>query len=376
MLKIEVIETYEAFLLLKPIWNELVSKCPIEHPFLSFEWLSCLWKAYGQGTQLFILIVKYDSDIIGIAPLMKIKTKFRGIPAKAITFIANRETNRAEFILLDRKKEVVDFILKFLINEYRKFDLLDLDVIQEGTETDKFLLECLKEKKCNYLRNRVISSPFITINGSWDDYIRSKSKNFRNELKSINKHFENTGNYEILKYTTQDIDKALNELLIISKNSWKHKYGMDLASTKENISFYSDFADAVSKSGLLNIWILKLNSKPIAFYFDLFFKNKLFALRTSYDEKYLSSSPGKFLNNYVMKESFDKGLIEYEWLGIDDKHKMRWSKTCHEHFRYCIFGDSLEGKILFFWEKYIISNIKKSNMTTVLVKKLLRRNNS
>ena len=76
MLEIEIIEDFDRFLELEPVWNKTLTKSDIDIPFLTFEWFECWWRWYENDNALFIILVKEGEEILGIAPLMIKRIKF------------------------------------------------------------------------------------------------------------------------------------------------------------------------------------------------------------------------------------------------------------------------------------------------------------
>jgi len=69
-MEVEVITNFSEFLALEGIWNDLLKHSDNDTVFLTHEWFRCWWLGYGDGKQLFILLVKNKGEVIGIAPLI------------------------------------------------------------------------------------------------------------------------------------------------------------------------------------------------------------------------------------------------------------------------------------------------------------------
>ena len=112
MMKVKVIDSFDGFQKLEPIWNDLLCRSDIDIPFMTFEWFSCWWQAFTGEEKPFILLVKENGRIVGIAPLMETKIRYRKfLQVKAITFIANKHTSRAGLILIEKLKYILQMDL-------------------------------------------------------------------------------------------------------------------------------------------------------------------------------------------------------------------------------------------------------------------------
>jgi perosamine synthetase len=358
MITVSAITNLEELDKLKPVWDELLSRSDSDFPFLTFEWLSCWWQSYGRGSELLVLVAKENDEIVGLAPLMRTVIKHRVFKLKAITFIANYQSNRSAFILLKDKMKVLNAFMEYLENNYSDACVWLFDFLVKGSDNDLLFSELLHLKKMRTVKMASSFSPYIKISLDWDDYLRSISKNMRQKLHSIKNIYKRIGNYEIIKYTDRDLDKAFDALLLISKKTWKFDIGTSIASSEDNIAFYRALLKVFSQKGNLRLWILKVDSKPIAFDFSLAYKKKTYMLKVGYDMGHSNISPGVFVNNAAIQDSFENGMTEYDFLGGDDSYKMKWTPLCREHAKYMVFGRRKKAHVLFLFEAYIASSIR------------------
>lgn len=358
MINIEVIDEFEKYLKLEPVWNDLISRSDVDLPFLTFEWIKCWWKGYGKGSRMLILMAKEDNEIIGLMPLMIKEMKFRLWPVRVISFIANYHSNRAGLILIKKKEEVADEIFRYLLSSGYEFDLIYFDFIVKDSDTDRNLIAALNKNKIRHIRMPSTLSPYIPVESDWETFISKKSRNFRHGLNKNENKIKKTEKYEVVEYKTCGITGAVSEIFEISKNTWKYREGTAIASTPENIEFYSSLAEVSSFKEWLNIWVLKINTVPVAFVYNLDYKGRIFSLKIGFDEKYAVFSPSEYINTAAIKNCFDNKRVEYDWLGDKLYFKTRWTSSYREHYKYWIFRNSIYGKTLYFREK-IISNIKR-----------------
>jgi CelD/BcsL family acetyltransferase involved in cellulose biosynthesis len=359
MIDIEIIDTFDKFLRLESVWDELLSKSDMDVPFMTFEWFFCWWKSFGEGNRLLIILAKKEGKIIGIMPFMLSKTRYRGLPVRAISFIANDHSHRISFILTEYKKEVVFSILKYLLNSKYKFEIFNPEHMLAGSDTDNFLKEVLSKHNFIYRKIENNLAPYILINGSWDNFTENLSKNFKKKLRHTDNLFRRAGTFEIERYATDNIQKGLDELLLVSKKSWKYTRRTAIANNEKEKRFYRLLADISAAKGWLNLWILKLNRKPIAFQFNLIYKQKYYSLKVSYDKEYGFLSPGFFLDKFVIEDCFRQNVKECDFLGKNDVYKQQWASMVRGHCTYYVFGNSIYAKIIALIETKLIAKMKK-----------------
>ncbi len=371
-LKIECINELSKVPELAPIWDTLLAESDVDFPFLTLDWITFWWQAFGHDSKMLILIIKEYDEVIAIAPLRKTKMRWRGLTVTAISFIANYYSNRTGLIIGNKAKDRKDIfynIIKYLKEGHYHFDLLCLDLIEQNSRTDSAVNEALRLSEMKYRKMSTDSSPYMFIDKDWDSYFKTRSRNFRSKLNRTRNELNRQGAFEIIKYSAGDVSSAMQEVISVSKKTWKYKKNTAIASKKESLSFFTDLAKKASEKGWLNLWVLKLFDKPLSFVYNLMYKEKIYFLKVGFDEDYSKLSPGLFLTEASIKDAFINKYEVYDFLGENENYKLKWTSLCRDHCKYWIFNDTLCGNFLFFWESVIITIIKK-----IVFKYIIKRN--
>jgi len=373
MMKIRVVTEYREFLELKDQWNDLLQKSLHPLVFLTHQWIDTWWKAFGTGKSLFILLVHDGNELTAIAPLMIhegddiLLGKPRiAIKARKIEFIANVHSNRADIILGNKPSESIEEIIKFLSGDCSNYwDIISLEYLLLNSASTMFLKDTLKKKNIPYKQYPLMSSPYLPINCTWNEYEQNLSKRYKNGIVRKIKKLSKKGNVILKKYQdTSDVGHILDQLFTIASKSWKEKENTALSSTEQTRAFYTDLAYTAAKEGWLELYILYLDAVPLVFDFSLKFENRLLSLKTEYDENYSEYSVGHALKWKQLEGIFDSGFAEYDLLGPS----MPWKKiycgeNVKEHISLYVFNKNYKGYFLNFahhtkdiFKKYIRHN--------------------
>jgi CelD/BcsL family acetyltransferase involved in cellulose biosynthesis len=197
------------------------------------------------------------------------------------------------------------------------------------------------------------SSPYLKIESDWPSYISQKSSKFRRTLRNKLNRVKKLKDFKIEKITNVNSEKSniISDIIKVSRNSWKGKCMGDIARTRENEKFFKKLSIEASKNNWLNIWVLYAEAdKPAAYQYHLIYKNKIYAMRSDYDENYKYYSPGCVLEKCVIKESMDEKLAEYDLCGNYYDYKMKWANSIREHMTYELFGFNIRSKLLYQFE--------------------------
>jgi len=357
---IETIQTPEAFRRLEPLWNELLDKSDVDFPFMSFEWITAWWDVFGNGCKLLILVVKENDEAIGILPFMLHRMRLRWFPLTTISFIASNIMGRADGIIIRNKKEVYEAALNYLKSSPFRFDMIQLGPIPETSSTYALLSAIIKEKGIRCIVRRKDAAPYVPATTSWEEYFKTLSKKFRSELRNLdNTQKRNDSGRTMRVYTDEHIDQGIMDLVNISRNTWKYRNGTAIVCKPGETGFYRLFAHKAARRKWLYLVVLLYNSKPVAFMYNILYKNTMFILKVGYDEQYKKLSAGTMLFLHVIRKSFIDNLKKIDMLGKSESFKLRWTPLCRAHYQFCLYNSGLYSSLVHFIESRIVELIKK-----------------
>jgi CelD/BcsL family acetyltransferase involved in cellulose biosynthesis len=332
-IRVDTVADEHAFLALGPMWDQLVQEAKIDHPFLSHDWMRVWWRCFGAGNTLHVLVVKAGERPIAIAPLMASVGRMYGLRVRKIGFIANVHTPRCDVIVAGRPKEAYRAIWERLREEAPAWDTVELTQVPSDSSTLKELP--LLASKDNYLTGIWHSEdcPYIEFDQGWNALLRRLSHNHRAQMGKRLRRLRRTGQVrlEVLSHH-EDMQQQVTEGFQIEAAAWKAKHGTAILCRPELVCFYRDTAEEAARSGLLRLIFLNVGGKRIAFAYALFYKNKIYVLKSGYDPDYSAYSPYLLLCHLLFQECCERGFAEYEFLGGSDPWKLRWADKTKSHY--------------------------------------------
>jgi CelD/BcsL family acetyltransferase involved in cellulose biosynthesis/ribosomal protein S18 acetylase RimI-like enzyme len=356
-LEIEVINKFEDFASLENAWNTLLERSKTETIFLRHEWIRSWWEAFGRNKKLFILQVKKNNKLIGIAPLMLINEPYRKIAVKKIKFIENEHTFRSDFIIAENPVEVIDKIITFLFENKHIWDVIELNNVPNDSDNYKLAHRLLANRVMLLGLKRGMSAPYINIDTDWETFLSTRTRLLRKNLRYIKNRLDKMGNYAIKEIT--NFDDSLFDIFNVSKKSWKADIGQAITQSRQTKDFFIRLTRKSDLRGWLSIWLLKINNIPVAYEYQLKYKNKVYALKADYNEEYKEFSPGVILDQYLVKQRYHDNVREYDLGGGCDHYKMKWKPLIRNHANLLIFKRSFLGVFIYILEFKIINTLKK-----------------
>jgi CelD/BcsL family acetyltransferase involved in cellulose biosynthesis len=359
MFEIEEITSKDQFSTLRPAWEKLVEENGTYSSFLNYEWFHCCLTAYHK--EILVVVVKDGSRVICIAPLCRCQDSFRGIKVRKIEFITSPDTPFADFIVnKNRREDSIKAIVGYLFAQKKgSWDLLALNRLPVESQNYGELKRVLLEEKKKYFERVCSVIPYITIEGDWDTFWRSRSVRFKKTRRNIINRISKLGEIEIQCCREDITGKLLQELLAISENSWKQREGIAISSREEFKVFFATLNEIAGQKGWLQVWLLRINDIPVAMEYDLECLKKVYALRADFDEKYKEYSPGAYLEYQVIKYLFDEGYHEYNPGPGLEAYKLHWTDHVRKNVTLHICNENMRGWMIWMLECKLIPLLKQ-----------------
>jgi len=338
MIRIEEIRTVSALERYEKEWNYILGCASPLDFFHTYDWVYTWLKNFWQDRPLCFLLVREQNRPFAIAPLLDDRKGDLWCRGSLVTPI-NGEAKRTSIILFNGVEKILESVFTFLKKTRGRVRL----TLRNARKDSPLVFSMPKIAKKYHLSTCISqrsSSPILRLNGTWSDYLNSKSRHFCKELDRKSRLIERHGKADWYVVTnTNQVESAIENFLAIEENSWKHKEGRSIAARPLLTKFYKEFAVRCAEKGWLRMHFLSLNDIPIAYIYGLVFNNEYFALKTSYNEKYRHLSPGTVLFGYAIRDGFEKKLSTFDFLGGEDRWKNQFASDLRQHVDLCIFSD-------------------------------------
>jgi hypothetical protein len=284
--------------------------------------------------------VRQEGKLIGIAPFLDDVAGQLGCP-RSLVFPVNPHAVRNDIICSVDLEAVLDAILTHLRQKRPHLRLQPLQV--KGTSPLLPALNQLAEKHgLKLLLREGSTSPFIKISSDWPGYLQSRPSAMRRELRRKQRNLAKV--HEVKWTVTSDLEswqRVLPDLMHIERNCWKEKAGSSFTADRNVGQFYATLAEAWARQGLLRLYLLYLDQRPVAHFFGVVFNKTYFALKTSFDEAYRAHSPGTVLFTFALEDTFNQGLSFFDLLGEKSRWKCDFATDVAQTVSICAYSSGL-----------------------------------
>lgn len=350
MLRFECISDEARLGELKSAWESLWRSSQSRSFFLTYEWTRCSWEELREENELRVFVAWDENTLRLVAPLMRSRRSERGVPAHWLTFIEHPEAQIAD-VLYSAKEEgndALDALLQHLQQQCKDWNVLALDKLPVDSPTVDHLRNTFTSAEPHGEMQPSHEAYYIPLQGTWEEYLNSRSTRFRKTLRNIVNRVERMGHHvQVRRYGGAALDsQVLQKLFSVSDSSWKLGDGLAMTSKKPRMRFFEDLVSNPRQRDHIQIWLLEVDSVPIASETQVIDAAIVYAIRSDYDEKYAEASPGVYLQAEILKHFFGGPSQVYNFgVGLNP-YKARWTDDRLSLMQFRTYNSGLYGRLL------------------------------
>jgi CelD/BcsL family acetyltransferase involved in cellulose biosynthesis len=350
--RIQDIQSFEA---LRSDWTNILSRSHTRDIFLTWEWMFAWWKNIGQHkNRLWLLLIQDGEKPVGILPLMLNSKKKSFIKFKRLENIGNPDCD-VSGIISPEPRAAAKAAVKYLEEHAGEWDILEINEMPYTSPETDGLVSSIKQGGYG-LRETTEEHFHIPFEQTWEHYYKSLSKNLKHNFKRRLKRAKEMGNVKIERYSGNGLQ--WEHFQTIFKINEKSNFP-DLYRSEENQSFHKDLFMLMQEQNWIQIEILSIDEKPIAFHYGFLYDGKYEDWRGGIDKDYEFIAPGKLLMMLSLEERFKTGFRENDFLRGKHSYKTDWLPLTRDFISIQAFNNrNIKSRLAYIWTKR-----KKTNQT-------------
>lgn len=364
-LRIEWLNDISDIELLESKWVELERSVNHRTVHSSFDWVLPWYKHLSvneekQFGKPLLGTAWKDDKLYGIAPLVIRNTKFAKIPVHEIDMVGYN-CEAGELLVPDDMPELVGDFLASIIKTVN-FDIIQLNNFSKNSDQFYALKKVTEAFKLNIELEDYFYA-LVNLESGYESYYKSRSSRYRRNLRNQERKLSNEGGWKLEKFTELDheaeLQSALSRMVSIYNSSWKAINGKTLPDTYQK--FYEEISYRFAARGMLDLSLLTVDSKDVAFFLALVDDGVLYDVFISYKNSFKSIRPGEFLMLQLLKNIPNHNIHTVVSHGAHD-YKRVWASDFVPLTRVYIFSNGLKSnlaRIISYKLKPIIYSIKK-----------------
>jgi CelD/BcsL family acetyltransferase involved in cellulose biosynthesis len=345
MINFDIIQESDKIDKYYPQWEQLFTSGGYEAS-LSFEWTQALLKTHLGKDRFFLIVLKDGAETVGIVPLVIREVKKYGFSVSMVSPIAEQYNTSSDLLFKNSCPELVEAFVKALFALPARWDVFWITRFVDDNPLLGPLVDYLKKGSIPHDTRREYPSFYLSLDGTYPDYLQKRSANFRYNLKRKEKKLRGMGDIRFCKTeNSQSLDEVYKNLLYIEENSWKHNHGTAITSIKKQRELYKELCESTARKKWLHLCFLFLNNEPIAYNLGLAIREKYYLLKLSYHEKYKQVSPSILLMAWAIEDLIRGGIKAYDFAGEPYQYESQWTKEFRWHKSLTIYNNTTKAKL-------------------------------
>jgi len=360
VLDVREIGTPEAFRELAAEWEDLRARGPHPLPFLSHAWLTSWWDHFGNGHRPAIVLGREAGRLIFAFPLMEEKVGWGPFRAPVLRSMTNVHSFRGHYLAESgREHDAVVALWHHLRARPRPWHALFLSDVPEDAPA-RLLHEDAVELGTATGIWKAVDSPYVTLQPTWDAYLKTLTSKFRSNLRRRRRRLEESGpvSFEVL---TSPRDEDLDDAFRLEALAWKGSNHTAILSNPTVTGFYRDFLHKAAALGWLRLAFLDVGGRRIATDLSLAADGKVWCMKIGYDPEFAACSPGQLLAEEMLRRTHGGELgtaREYDFLGPVTQQKRDWTEEMRPIRWIYLYNRTLVGRLMHLYKFRLVPAVK------------------
>jgi CelD/BcsL family acetyltransferase involved in cellulose biosynthesis len=313
---------------LKTEWDSLLTNGISKVPFLRYEYLKTWWQTRGGGewpedSTLLLIQAHEGTEIAGIAPCFISHSKDK----KTLMLLGGIEISDYLDLLVTPEhvkpfaRELLQYIKSVLVPQY-KIDRIEFSNIVdqspsiEALETDsrEFGLVCTVAP--------LSRSPYIPLNGNYEDYMNNLDKKQRHEMRrKLRRVLElPEGSDWYIASDPATIENEIQDFIrLMAFDEDKLKFLTPVMREQMRLSMLDAF-----NHGILQLAFLNIGGQKAAAYLNFDFNNRIYVYNSGINPDCFENSPGWVLLTYLIKWANENNRLEFDFMRGTEDYKYKF----------------------------------------------------
>jgi CelD/BcsL family acetyltransferase involved in cellulose biosynthesis len=319
----EWVEDERDFDRLAEAWDELVGD---EYtPFDTHRWYRAWWTAFGGQGGVAIGTAWQGNRLAAVFPLRR---------RRGGGLIAMANVHTPLYRPVGREPAATALVRHVLASHETSVELI---AVPEADPVVGSVRECTRALNRYEVVERLHVSPIVETVGTFDAWRKLTKPRWRSDLDRFARNLRrrHSAEFSIVQVPT-DPTGELDTGFRVEASGWKGEQRTAIQSSPQTETFYRNVAKSFHDRGQLRLSRIVLPDGCAAFDLCLLTGQRLYLLKTGFDERFRNLSPGLVLRLATIERCFELGLEAHELLGDDAEWKRKFATTArpHRNLRY------------------------------------------
>lgn len=347
---VDIIDQPHEFFELKREWDGLLSRSSTQSIFLTQEWLTTWWKHMGYNDRLMLVLVRHGNRLIAIAPLsVSIWEGFRHLG-----FVGNGTADYEDFIIDDAYDR--DHAIASIFNTVLKtgsWDFFQFHRWRADSPNYQAVVHYLNAiPSLRWSTTQLSVAPFISIQSTWDDFLKSLSQNLRQgTARRLRRLAEDYQSIEFRQPRDhRDVDAFFDALVRLSTLRYGRARGdFTVLEHPALCAFYRSVTHQLFDAGFLDLPVLVVDDQIAAIQLNARYAGVHYGVLPAFDESFARYAVSRILFHHTLEQCFDSNCSEFDFLIGDEPYKLDYTKDYYRLMSVSAFPPTTRGLLAYSW---------------------------
>jgi CelD/BcsL family acetyltransferase involved in cellulose biosynthesis len=301
-------------------WSRLLAITERATFFQSLEWLQVYWQHCAADQRLRTLLVSDKERPVGIVPLVVRREMTRVGWLRFLTYPLDYWGSYYGPIGC-QPEPVLLAALKHLRNTKRDWDALELRWAGATDELRRSTPAAMRAAGLSAVCSQLDQTALVDLRGSWQEYLAARRSKWRNNLRRWQRKLEDCGRVDYQRFrpagSTAGDDEPRWDLydacLQVAAASWQGSSTTGTTLTHDAVrAFLRDVHAAAVRAGSVDVNLISVNHRPVAFAYNYVYRGYVFGLRVGFDPEWSHTGVGNVLYVSALEDSFARGDHTYD----------------------------------------------------------------
>jgi CelD/BcsL family acetyltransferase involved in cellulose biosynthesis len=319
----------------------------VENIFLTHPWLREWWDVFGINHELWTLLAHSDEELVGILPLVLERGRDG---TRRLMFMGGGRVMPSQLDLIARPSDREPLARAFwwyLWGHRPEWDVVDLDGVLGNSPLSEVLTTEARARGLPVHADSPQHSPYALLPASFEEYLESRGSGAVKELHYQQRRLgRDLPNARFGRVKTQmELEVVFDALVRLHQARWTHRGRAGSFADPLFTAFHRAAAHMGLAHDMLRLYYLEIENTIAAVYYCYRTGSHIFYYGTGFDERWARYSVGILLLAYVLEQSIQEGVREFDFLQGEEDYKSHWATGIREECRIRIAGPHLRGQL-------------------------------
>jgi CelD/BcsL family acetyltransferase involved in cellulose biosynthesis len=339
----------EEFAGMRAEWNALLARSASDNVFLRWEWMHAWWEVFGAGRRLFIVAAREGARLVGVAPFY---VEEQGPGLRHLKFCSDELYPDALDVFAERGRE-----REFMEAAWGQVDasssLWDTALFNHMRADSLLFTHAPALGDYRWVRRASEKAPYILIEGSYENYLSDRRKLASFSLAKKEKRLmEEKGlSYRVLGASGL-VSSGLEDLFRLHDLRAREK-GISTRFTSPEVKrFHFALGRLLLQEGIVSLRALYEGERAVSSLYCFDYGGKISVYQSGFDPSWNRWSVGMVLFGIVVREAFDGGRREFDFLKGSESYKELWTDDFRQESSMIVFNKGLRGSWDFLRDRF------------------------